>query len=636
MYPITNAVKALFEAEQRQTLRITGTDRNNEAIHITDADVVSGGFGIDRYSCNGSKLEIGTAISAELTLKLDNRDGQYDDIVFEGTELTVEVGIADWSQTTPTITYIPCGKFTPDNQPRTLDTISIQALDRMTRFDKAVDESDLSLPATVASLIGQVCTECGVPFSQDVSELPNTSFSIAAMPEIVQGVTYRNLIQWCAGIMGTNAWIDWTGSLVFSWYGESTGYTSIPGNRFNSDLHEDDITITGVQYTNTQGTTIVSGTADYALDMTGNYLAASGIAEIMGNINAAINGFTYRPFTASVIGAPYLWPMDSITFTDRNSTNHTAILTNVNFGLNRATSLKGKGETAQANAGASPSGMTTEQAFLVERAKQAAIDDVDESLTQQDIFNRLTENGALQGLYMRNGQLYFNGTYIRGGTLVLGGLNNENGLFQVLDASGNVVVQGNNNGLQINNGSISFETSNGTVNINTEYAPGERLPIEIVSEIEGAKFRTYISDAAVSVSRTEPTSGGGVRSYGTEITSDGITFLGHPLAVKDGGTGAGNAALARENLGAVALNEIVLASGTYSPGNVAAGARDSTTITFADVGTSNYTVICTPLVGEISCGVQNKTATSFALYYKNTDTASVRPGTIHWTIIKLP
>lgn len=53
MYPITSAVKALFDAEQRQVLRITGTDKNGTSINITDADVLMNGFNIDRFCCNG-------------------------------------------------------------------------------------------------------------------------------------------------------------------------------------------------------------------------------------------------------------------------------------------------------------------------------------------------------------------------------------------------------------------------------------------------------------------------------------------------------------------------------------------------------------------------------------------------------
>ena len=39
------------------------------------------------------------------------------------------------------------------------------------------------------------------------------------------------------------------------------------------------------------------------------------------------------------------------------------------------------------------------------------------SLTQQEIFNRLTNGGAEQGIYLENGKLYINGTYLKTGTL---------------------------------------------------------------------------------------------------------------------------------------------------------------------------------------------------------------------------
>ena len=63
---------------------------------------------------------------------------------------------------------------------------------------------------------------------------------------------------------------------------------------------------------------------------------------------------------------------------------------------------------------------------------------LDNSLDQEEVFNRLTDNGLIQGLYMLNGQLYVNANYIRSGTLVLGGLNDVNGLLQVKDSNNNV------------------------------------------------------------------------------------------------------------------------------------------------------------------------------------------------------
>ena len=42
------------------------------------------------------------------------------------------------------------------------------------------------------------------------------------------------------------------------------------------------------------------------------------------------------------------------------------------------------------------------------------VSDLDKKLTQEEIFNRLTENGTVQGLFMKDGQLYINVEYLAG------------------------------------------------------------------------------------------------------------------------------------------------------------------------------------------------------------------------------
>ena len=44
-------------------------------------------------------------------------------------------------------------------------------------------------------------------------------------------------------------------------------------------------------------------------------------------------------------------------------------------------------------------------------------DNLDASLTQQDVFNRLTNNGKTQGIYLSNGLIYINGQYIKADTV---------------------------------------------------------------------------------------------------------------------------------------------------------------------------------------------------------------------------
>lgn len=66
--------------------------------------------------------------------------------------------------------------------------------------------------------------------------------------------------------------------------------------------------------------------------------------------------------------------------------------------------------------------------------------DVD-ALTHEEIFNLLTNNGSMKGIYKEGNQLYISFTYAKGGTLKLGGPNNGYGTFEVYDANENIITQ---------------------------------------------------------------------------------------------------------------------------------------------------------------------------------------------------
>ena len=77
--------------------------------------------------------------------------------------------------------------------------------------------------------------------------------------------------------------------------------------------------------------------------------------------------------------------------------------------------------------------------------------DVD-TLTHEDIFNLLTNDGAWQGIYRgSDGKLYINFTYARGGALNLGGKANTygNGQMHVYDANDNEIVDINTKGIVV-------------------------------------------------------------------------------------------------------------------------------------------------------------------------------------------
>lgn len=72
--------------------------------------------------------------------------------------------------------------------------------------------------------------------------------------------------------------------------------------------------------------------------------------------------------------------------------------------------------------------------------------DVD-NLTQTDIINILSNNGAWKGLYYKNGQLYISFSAALGGELALGGANNENGVLYLYDEDGRLLSLLDNRGL---------------------------------------------------------------------------------------------------------------------------------------------------------------------------------------------
>lgn len=79
--------------------------------------------------------------------------------------------------------------------------------------------------------------------------------------------------------------------------------------------------------------------------------------------------------------------------------------------------------------------------------------DVD-NLTHEQIFNLLTNNGEVKGIYQEGNQLYISFTYAKGGELTLGGANNQRGVLNVLDIDGSNCGTWNNEGITMKSGTL--------------------------------------------------------------------------------------------------------------------------------------------------------------------------------------
>lgn len=152
-------------------------------------------------------------------------------------------------------------------------------------------------------------------------------------------------------------------------------------------------------------TTFVDGHTEYSDPVCLQDTASVGIYEIveeyyLSTSETSVTGGSWSTTQPTWQSGKYIWTRSRITWTDQTTTTTDPVLAQA---LNQAN----------------------------ERAEDAmdAVDDLDKTLDQEGIFNRLTNNGESQGLYIDNGDVYVNATYIRSGRL------------EVLDSEGSLVFR---------------------------------------------------------------------------------------------------------------------------------------------------------------------------------------------------
>lgn len=85
---------------------------------------------------------------------------------------------------------------------------------------------------------------------------------------------------------------------------------------------------------------------------------------------------------------------------------------------------------------------------LIDIQSVAVVTDVD-ALTQEEIFNLLTNNGEVKGIYKIGNQIYISFTYAKGGTLSLGGKSDGNGRQEIFNENGSLIGYIDNTGLNL-------------------------------------------------------------------------------------------------------------------------------------------------------------------------------------------
>lgn len=124
--------------------------------------------------------------------------------------------------------------------------------------------------------------------------------------------------------------------------------------------------------------------------------------------------------------------------------------------------------------------------------------------TQTSVFNKLTNNGVSQGIYLSGGQVYMNASYIQtgyfsadrmqGGTLTLGGANNGNGRLIIKNNEGAQVGYIDNTGVNFNKGTFSGSLNAATGSFSGSLSAATGTFKGELSAATGSFFGTITSD----------------------------------------------------------------------------------------------------------------------------------------------
>lgn len=144
---------------------------------------------------------------------------------------------------------IPMGVFTVLEAKRAINSIKIEAHDRMLRFDTDLPRMDTN-PRTPFEWARLLCDHCSVEFgmtNNQIRELSNGSRNLTYADVDSDVKTCRDLLSHLAATLCCIAAVDRGGKLVFTPYGSEAVAEITPDNRFSSEFADYQSYYTGIQ-----------------------------------------------------------------------------------------------------------------------------------------------------------------------------------------------------------------------------------------------------------------------------------------------------------------------------------------------------------------------------------------------------
>lgn len=449
-----------------------------------------GGVTVTEIYNKDKNLTLGGTVSYQIGMTLVNSDGALNNFAFGRCKVYLDV------YDDANSTWLPCplGVFRIELPvKRKVQLISCTGYDQMQVLNAIADTwwNGLNFTGglTIANILNSMVTQLGLHLSATSStNMVNTTLSFTTPPIDSVERTYRDILGWIAEATGTVAHFNRDGELDMRPYltpligGNNIVIdTDTTGNQCLSiDVAEYSVSqidaLTIKLTTSDQGVTVGSGTNVYTI-MDNPFLYGPDVATIQSKLTPIYNRLnayaTYSPISTRLI---YDWSIEAgdIIYILNNSTTYKMPVFQQKMvwrGAYVTSELISSGDTVRPQVS---SGERETYRYNVEMATKVGDNEIISKINQTaeqiqiqaskiDLTGYITAtNLATAGQTVINGGNIATGSIsanrISGGTLVVGGQNNENGEITVLDSSGNLCATINNNGVntrQYENGRLN-------------------------------------------------------------------------------------------------------------------------------------------------------------------------------------
>lgn len=293
-----------------QTLDITLTD--GTVLNLTNENILGDtGVEIEDATSGNDNFEVGSAIINQCRFTLVNFSGEYDNVDFYDARVQVWIGIPLDDDEPETVSK---GVFYIVDQTISDTAVTLTGYDAMQKFDKPYTLSNLTYPVTLAQIVADACTVCGV--TNLALNFPNKDYVVASKTTD-EKVTFREIIAWCAQMACCFARINNSGALTFGWYNTDIlfdddaeagiDYHDVTGV-FSRTASASDIEITGIKIVvsgESSDETYSIGTEGYVLELSGNrFITGSNVNTFLDFLGQRLIGLHFRKLDVTHLSDP--------------------------------------------------------------------------------------------------------------------------------------------------------------------------------------------------------------------------------------------------------------------------------------------------------------------------------------------